>query len=429
MKTTLILSAMILSLMFYGCEKEEEMKTTSMFKVSIENVMEEKDFFSSGVFNTPLGATEPSGAGPGNSYRFSFNAGPGTKLSFATMFVTSNDLFYAPSGEGIDLFMENVAISGDITSQIMLYDAGTEVNEEPGTGPNQPLNGGGGVGTPENGMVKEISMVDDGFTYPAVSENIMVTIENDGATYFTVTIENLSGSSTPIAPGVFVIHTGDYPLFEVGMADFGSGLEGLSEDGDPSSLGSHVEMNSGYNSPLAPGAWALHGSGVTPIFVNNQMDLGEGLENLAENGDPSTLSASLGSKSGVTLSGVFNTPSGASGPGALLPGNSYEFTFEAEEGDYLSFATMLVHTNDLFFSPSAMGINLFSGGTAISGDITSSVMLYDAGTEINEYPGVGLHQPARLNGGEDENGNVRTVSDGFTYPAVTDAVKITITPM
>jgi hypothetical protein len=94
----------------------------------------------------------------------------------------------------------------------------------------------------------------------------------------------------------------------------------------------------------------------------------------------------------------------------LLPGSSYEFTFTAEEGEYLSIA-------------------LFSGGTAVSGDITSSIMLYDAGTEVNELPGVGLHQPARLNGGEDENGNVMTVDDGFTYPAVSDAVKITITPM
>jgi hypothetical protein len=29
----------------------------------------------------------------------------------------------------------------------------------------------------------------------------------------------------------------------------------------------------------------------------------------------------------------------------------------------------------------------------------------------------------------DENGNVRVVDDMYTYPAVSDAVKITITPM
>ncbi len=431
MKTTLILSTMVLALVFTGCDKDDEgeMKTSSMFKVSIQNVMEEKDFLSSGVFNTPVGATEPGGAGPGNSYQFSFDAGPGTKLSFATMFVASNDLFYAPGGEGIELFDGGMAINRDITSQVMLYDAGTEVNEEPGMGPNQPVIGGPGVGTAENGTVRDISMVTDGFAYPAVGDNIMITIASDGNTMFTVTIKNLEGSTTPVAPGVWVVHSSDNPLFEAGMADFGSGLKGLAEDGDPSGLAGHLEMNAGYVSPLAPGVWAVHSSGVTPIFKSDQPDLGEGLEALAENGDPSTLSAALDSKTTVIESGVFSTPSGSSGPGPLLPGASYEFTFDAEEGEYLSFATMLVHTNDIFFSPSAMGIALFSGGTAISGDITSSIMLYDAGTEVNELPGVGIHQPARLNGGDDENGNVRSVDDMFTYPSVTGSVKITITPM
>lgn len=429
MKKNLILSTIATILVFTGCDtKEDPMKESSMFKVSIENVMENKDFLFTGVFNTPVGANDPGGAGPGDMYSFSFEAGPGTMLSFATMFVKSNDLFYSPSGEGIELFNGSVALTGDITSQIMLYDAGTEVNEEPGSGPNQPLNGGQD-GIVENGSVKEISEVMDGFTYPAVSDNIKVSIENDGATGFTVSISNLAGSSTPIAPGVWVVHTASNPLFEVEMADYGFGLEELAEVGDPSSLGAHLDMNSGYVSPLAPGAWALHASSATPIFNFGSPDYGEGLESLAEDGDPSSLATSLIGKDGVTQSGAFNTPVGASGPGALLPGNSYEFTFDAEEGDYLSFATMLVQSNDLFFSPSDAGIPLFSGGTALSGDITSSIMLYDAGTEVNELPGVGLHQPARLNGGDDENGNVTIVNDGFTYPAVSSVVKITITPM
>jgi len=429
MKTTLILSVFVLALLFTGCvTKEDPMKESSMFKVSIENVMENKDFLYTGVFNTPVGAVDPGGAGPGDSYSFTFEAGPGTLLSFATMFVKSNDLFYAPSGEGIELFSGSVALTGDISSQIMLYDAGTEVNEEPGTGPNQPLNGGD-AGIVENGSVQEISEVMDGFTYPAVSDNIMVSIENDGATGFTVTISNLAGSSTPIAPGVWVIHSADNPLFEVGMADYGSGLEGLAEVGDPSSLAVHLDMNSGYVSPLAPGAWAVHSSTSMPIFMTGSPDLGEGLEDLAENGDPTALAAMLGGKFGVSASGAFNTPVGASGPGALLPGNSYEFTFDAEEGEHLSFATMLVHSNDLFYSPSETGIPLFTGGSPLSGDITSNIMLYDAGTEVNELPGVGPHQPARLNGGTDENGNVAIVNDGFTYPAVSSVVKITITPM
>ena len=175
----------------------------------------------------------------------------------------------------------------------------------------------------------------------------------------------MENSTTPIAPGVWVVHTMDNPLFEVGMADFGSGLKGLAEDGDPSSLAGHLDMNSGYVSPLAPGAWAVHASSTMPIFTHMSSDMGEGLEDLAEDGDPSSLASSLMGKTGVSSSGSFAVPSGSSGPGPLMPGNSYEFTFEAQEGDYLSFATMLVHTNDLFYSPSDMGIALFSGGSAV----------------------------------------------------------------
>lgn len=156
--TKFIISSIIVALFFASCDKDEEMaKESGMFKVTIENTMIGKMFLKSGVFNTPVGTTEPGGAGPGNKYEFSFTAGPGSKLSFSTMFVKSNDLFYAPSDDGIALFVNNTAISGDITAQIMLWDAGTEVNEEPGMGANQPLNGGGATGTAENGTVREFS--------------------------------------------------------------------------------------------------------------------------------------------------------------------------------------------------------------------------------------------------------------------------------
>ena len=59
------------------------------------------------------------------------------------------------------------------------------------------------MGPAENGTVKDIGMVTDGFTYPSVADNLSVTIENDGATHFTVTINNKAGSTTPIAPGVW----------------------------------------------------------------------------------------------------------------------------------------------------------------------------------------------------------------------------------
>ena len=62
----------------------------------------------------------------------------------------------------------------------------------------------------------------------------------------------------------------------------------------------------------------------------------------------------------------------------------------AEAGDYLSFATMFVQSNDLFYAPSDRGIALFPNGLALEGDITDLVELWDAGTEFNE--------PVRLGG-------------------------------
>jgi hypothetical protein len=49
----------------------------------------------------------------------------------------SNDWFYAPAESGIDLFENGRGISGDITSQMVLWDAGTEVDQEPGIGSDQ----------------------------------------------------------------------------------------------------------------------------------------------------------------------------------------------------------------------------------------------------------------------------------------------------
>jgi hypothetical protein len=423
---------MMSSILFVQCDKnDDEMVVSGNFMVSIENVMEESSFFASGVFNTPEGASEPGGAGPGHTYVFTFNAGKGSRLSFATMFVGSNDLFFGPDENGLELYDGDNPVSGDLTAQVYLWDAGTEVNEAPGAGPNQPgSQSGPNTGMDEMGTVKEISQVSDGFTYPAVDQTIKVSISNDGGSMFTLRIDNLAGSTTPVAPGVWVVHSDAGVLFTPGMTAPGMGLEALAEDGNPGGLGDHLSDNSGLVSPLAPGAWAVHSMGSMVLFSDNMSDYGEGLEGLAEDGDPTSLLASLGSKSEVTASGVFNTPAGSSGPGPLFPGSKYEFTFTAQEDQWLSFATMFVQSNDLFYSIGGeSGIALWNNGIPLSGDVTSGLMLWDAGTEVNEYPGAGLHQPPRINGGSTENGVVKMVDDGFIYPAVNEVIKVSITPM
>jgi hypothetical protein len=284
-----------------------------------------------------------------------------------------------------------------------------------------------------------VSESGDGFTYPAVSELIEVELEAlpDSETGFRVIIRNISGNAslpTPLAGLAWVIHTEDGPLFTSGEPDRGLGLEDIAEDGDATNLATALGDDTGLISPLSPGVWAVHDGGVNPLFNSGSADLGEGLEDIAEDGDPAALASALNGKAGVTSSGIFNTPVGAGGPGPAIPGGAYEFSFTAEEGDYLSFMTMFVQSNDLFYTFPEGGIPLFNNGNPMTGDMTGQVLLYDAGTEVNEFPGAGLNQVIRQSGadtGEEENGvvtNIDNVGDGFTYPAVGDIIRVTITP-
>ena len=380
----------------------------SSFTVTIENVIEAKDYFNSGATGLIT---------PGMSESYSFNAGKGHYLSFATMFVQSNDLFYAPTENGVALYNEDgTALNGDITSMIDLWDAGTEENEEPGVGDNQPpRQGDPNTGTDENGTVALISDITDGFTYPADEDIIKVTIEHDGGSLFTVTIANISDTATlptPLAPGVWVINGAEQtPIFKVGEAS-SEGLEDIAEDGINTILNDELTASSGFVSPFAPGAFGPKDA----IFTSGQTS-SAALESLSEDGNPSGFPS------------VFNTPVGASEPGPILPGGSYSFEFTAIEGEILSFATMLVHSNDWFVGTNE--IILFPNGIPISGDITSMVKLYDGGTEVDEYAGAGNNQPARQgppNTGEDEGGVVGTEnSAGDHVPAVAELVKVTIT--
>ena len=131
-----------------------------------------------GFTDTPVGAGKPGGIWPGDAYEFKVTAKAGERLTIATMFGQSNDLFYAPREEGIAVFdASGKPVAGDITSQILLWDAGTEVNEEPGLGPNQaPLQPAPNTGPAEHGVVRPISEVKDGFHYPTVAEVLRVTI-------------------------------------------------------------------------------------------------------------------------------------------------------------------------------------------------------------------------------------------------------------
>lgn len=415
----------------------------TMFTVTVENVSTVYDFTRSGVFNTPVGEAGPGPLFPGASYDFTFEAGLGSYLTFATMFVQSNDWFYGPDGMGIPLFdAAGDPMTGDVTDYVYLWDAGTEEDQEPGLGPDQaPRQSGPDTGAADDDTTVRLA-ADDWGNIPETSDVIRVTLEYMGDYIFRAVIENVSDMTTlmtsdgathpvPLAPGVFVVHGGADPLFTVGADERGEGLEGIAEDGDPSMLADNVTPRTGITSPIAPGVYAVSAF-PNVLFSEGEPDFGEGLEGLAEDGAAGGLAAAVSGKTGVTDSGAFDTPDGASGPGPVFPGQSYSFEIMGEPGDRLHLATMYVQSNDLFFAPSDEGIDLFSGRQAISGDITGSFELWDAGTEVNEIPGIGSNQAPRQAGpdtGADEmHGTVVNPNDGFSYPDVGDVIRVTITP-
>jgi hypothetical protein len=196
-----------------------------------------------------------------------------------------------------------------------------------------------------------------------------------------------------------------------------------------------LKLSNGMTAPApnSPGAWVVH-TKKSPLFVTGKHDMGHGLEAQAEDGNPMPLAQWLGQHQGhgIVASGAFDTPVGDSKPGPALPGKAYEFTFTAAPGARLSISTMFGQSNDLFYAPEEDGVALFdSGGTPIRGDITGQFLLWDAGTEVNEEPGLGKNQAPRQpapNTGPDERGVVRLVHDSFTYPPVTSVIRVTITP-
>ena len=94
---------------------DEAEPVTNRFRVEIANVQDAAQgapfpMLKSGAFSQRAGTGEQGPVRPGEAYEFSFTAGPnelpgtGAQFSFATMFVQSNDLFYAFEPGGTALF-------------------------------------------------------------------------------------------------------------------------------------------------------------------------------------------------------------------------------------------------------------------------------------------------------------------------------------
>lgn len=175
-------------------------------------------------------------------------------------------------------------------------------------------------------------------------------------------------------------------------------------------------------------------TGNSPIYTLNQ-SASEGLEQLAENGNPSAFVSSLTVAENVEVVGVANQ-SATSSSGLLGPNETFTLVISASDlAAHLSLASSFMQANDVFVATPENGIPLFNAdGTPISGNVTAQLALYDAGTESNEAPGVGSNQVLRqgepaegeVSQGKQENGVVRPLNDGFTYPSVASTIQVSI---
>jgi hypothetical protein len=199
------------------------------------------------------------------------------------------------------------------------------------------------------------------------------------------------------------------------------------------SKGEVLRLSTGGTAPFvsAPVLWAVGAAADNPLFVGGRPDAGLGLETLAETGNPARLAENIGSAAGAVTVGVAARPLGASADGPLAPGQAYEFEVTASPGQTLSLAWMFGQSNDLFYS-NDRPIALFdAAGQPVTGDMTARLSLWDAGTEVNEEPGLGPNQGPRQatpDAGTAEHGSVVHVRDRFRYPRTGDVLRVTIAP-
>jgi len=353
----------------------------------------------------------------GDTFEVSFKATKGTYLSFANMFAQSNDWFFGTNSRGIKLWDGDTPKTGDISSYVDVYDAGSEeeedfLNDFPNTIYTAPNQSG-----PNSGPADDDNTVRD--TGRNILNYLTAYLAYDSAAKeFTLTITKANRETLHnpgfVTPGILVVHTQDNALYEVGSPLKQNGFESLAEDGSPAAIyqwfneegsaGAPLRLSSSM-SILSPPVAYVHSGDQTPLFSRDQpISSDNGLEELAEDGNPDIAYEYLNSMQDV---------SALKGDTGLAPGQSVTFDIQAIPGQRLNFATMFVSTNDWFISNNQSGIELFNeDGTARTEFSINKNYLYDSGTEEDEVVGLGGGQPMNGNSsvGADGNTNVRRVT-------------------
>ena len=94
---------------------------------------------------------------------------------------------------------------------------------------------------------------------------------------------------------------------------------------------------------------------------------------------------------------------------------------------------MHIQSNDFFYAFDPAGLPLFDqNGDPISGEQTMKISLYDARTEQDQEPGVGVNQAPRQpspDTGPAEGGTVARESEIPAGNELLDVIEVTVTPV
>ncbi|AZA50493.1 hypothetical protein EG346_20930 [Chryseobacterium carnipullorum] len=419
-KLPLGLLSVIGVLAFSSCSTDDdtEQAVNDSATITVENIIDSKALTQFGTFKN---AGSSPVLNPGESTSFSFYAGKGQTISFAAMYGNSNDLFFAPANPGIKLYQDNGdPVTGNVSSQIRLWDNGTRVNETPGPSVNHP-------GTVEN-PIKNVAEI--ALSVPA-SQLLKAELTHDGGTKFTLKITNTSGGTaneTPVSAGVWAVShisgntlVKEDPIFTPGKLS-ANGLTDLAETGKTTTLEQYLTGITGPNSPFSPVLVVVYSGNDNPIFKTGENDRGQGLKELSQQGNADVLAAFLKTQSGIKEVYVLKDPATT----VLQPringnnGGKASQSISARKGDRIALATMYGQSNDWFVASVNNGVD---GSTR--GDISSIMGLFDSGTLQSSFPGAHIgSQPAQA-----ESQPVQQLANPnpfTTLPAVPQMIKVTI---
>ncbi|WP_439581712.1 spondin domain-containing protein [Dyadobacter bucti] len=423
-----MLGLSITALILSSCTKDHEPQPTAQ-TITIENVLDSKPLVQSGTFQ---GTGTPPVILPGQSVSFSFSAAKNQRLTFATMYGWSNDLFFAPENPGIRLYGDDgTPVTGDVSAQIKLWDNGSRINAAPGAALVHP-------GTAESAPIniKEVKGTDDyGHTFLPAAQLMNVSLKYDGNSRFTITLKNESGGTaneTPFSPGVWAIsYTAgtDFllpePIYSTGKAST-EALTRIAEAGDNAPMSTLLTSQTGIFTPLSPILVVVYSGSENPFFKAGENDRGEGLKELAQKGNADVLAAVLKNKIGIKNVYVLKEPTST----VLLPriggntGGKVSQHLTLAPGDRVAVATMYGFSNDWFFATHGNDIDANA-----TGDFSSSVTLYDNGTAIDQFPGAGITQFNLAGTPLTESKVIAPVPNPnlfTTLPAINNIIKVTL---